>query len=46
MTVTNIVSIGFAPNGVEMFSWEEYGVKYTEYWATVPGGGMVQTRTV
>jgi len=26
----NMVSTGFAPNGVEMFDWEENGVKYTQ----------------
>ena len=42
--ITNIKSIGFAPNGVEMFSWEENGVQYADYWQTTPGGGLVQTR--
>ena len=46
MEATNIVSIGFAPNGQEMFSWSEGDIQYVEYWMTVPGGGLVQHRAV
>jgi len=46
MEATNIVSIGFAPNGQEMFSWSDGDIQYVEYWMTVPGGGLVQHRAV
>jgi hypothetical protein len=44
MEVTNIVSLGFAPNGVELFSWFEGETQYFEYWAPCPGGGLIQVR--
>lgn len=43
---TNIVSIGFAPNGVEMFSWSEGDQRWEDYWMLIPGGGIVQSRQV
>ncbi len=43
---TDVVSVGFAPNGQEMFSWSEGEIQYVEYWMTVPGGGLVQHRSV
>ena len=46
MAATNVVSIGFAPNGQEMFSWFEGDVQYEEYWVSVPGGSLVQHRAV
>ena len=43
----NVVSLGFAPNGVEMFAWtEEDGSQWEEYWMTVPGGGLVRVRRI
>ena len=43
--MTNATSIGFAPNGEEMFSWEEPdGTAWEEYWMVIPGGGLVQAR--
>ena len=44
MMVHTVVSIGFAPNGQEMFSWFEGDIQYTQYWMAVPGGGLVQVR--
>ena len=44
MEATNIVSLGLAPNGQEMFSWREGDIQYTEYWMPMPGGGVVMTR--
>jgi hypothetical protein len=44
MEATNIVFLGLAPNGQEMYSWFEGDIQYVEYWQPVPGGGMVQTR--
>ena len=44
MRATNVVFIGVAPNGQEMFSWTEGEVQYTEYWMAIPGGGLVLTR--
>ena len=44
MDATNVVSIGFAPNGQEMFSWFEGDIQYIDYWMIVPGGGLVQSR--
>lgn len=46
MQVTNIVNIGFAPNGQELFSWFEGTIQWVEFWQVVPGGGLVQARTV
>ena len=43
----NIVSLGFAPNGEEMFTWdEEDGSQWVEYWHATPGGGLVMSRRV
>ena len=40
-------SLGFAPNGEEMFSWTELdGSIWEEYWEATPGGGLVQSRRV
>ena len=47
MTAINQKLVGHAPNGQELWQWEELdGSVWQEYWQPVPGGGLVEVQRI
>lgn len=42
-----VITIGYTPDGEALLRWTEpNGSVWEEFWATVPGGGLIQTRQI